>query len=49
MRRSSHGRAANPSGGGAPRMDIARNPLKQATGWVAEKASRVKFSGAGVG
>jgi|SRR6202035_260144 len=27
------------------RMDVARNPLKQATGWMAEKASRVKFSG----
>lgn len=27
------------------RMGVARNPVKQATGWVAEKASRVKFSG----
>jgi hypothetical protein len=27
------------------RMDVSRNPVKQATGWVAEKASRVKFSG----
>lgn len=31
------------------KMDISRNPLKQAGGWVAEKASRVKFSGAGSG
>jgi hypothetical protein len=31
------------------RMDISRNPVKQATGWVAEKASRVKFSGALLG
>src|SRR6478609_6898773 len=31
------------------RMDVSQNPLKQATGWVAEKASRVKFSGAGSG
>ncbi len=29
------------------RMNIARNPIKRATGWVAEKASRVKFSGIG--
>ena len=28
------------------RMDVSKNPLKQASGWVAEKASRVKFSGA---
>jgi hypothetical protein len=28
------------------RLDVSRNPVKQATGWVAEKASRVKFSGA---
>jgi hypothetical protein len=27
------------------RMGVAKNPVKQATGWVAEKASRVKFSG----
>jgi hypothetical protein len=27
------------------RMNISRNPLKQATGWMAEKASRVKFGG----
>jgi hypothetical protein len=27
------------------RMGVSRNPIKQATGWVAEKASRVKFSG----
>jgi hypothetical protein len=27
------------------RLDVSRNPAKQATGWVAEKASRVKFSG----
>jgi hypothetical protein len=26
--------------------DVSRNPVKQVTGWVAEKASRVKFSGA---
>jgi hypothetical protein len=31
------------------RMDASRNPLKQAAGWVAEKASQVKFSGAGSG
>lgn len=31
------------------RMDISRNPVKQATGWLAEKASRVKFSGLGSG
>lgn len=30
-------------------MDTARNPVKQLSGWVAEKASRVKFSGAGSG
>ena len=28
------------------RMDVSRNPVKQATGWLAEAASRVKFSGA---
>lgn len=26
-------------------MDIAKSPLKQATSWVAEKASRAKFGG----
>jgi len=26
-------------------MGVTRNPVKQATGWLAEKASRVKFSG----
>jgi hypothetical protein len=31
------------------RMDVSRNPVKQATGWIAEKASRVKFSGLGSG
>lgn len=31
------------------RMDVSRNPVKQATGWLAEKASRLKFSGAGSG
>jgi hypothetical protein len=30
-------------------MDVSRNPLKQATGWLAEKASQVKFSGVGSG
>ena len=28
------------------RMDVDRNPVKQATGWLAEAASRLKFSGA---
>jgi hypothetical protein len=28
------------------RMDVSTNPVKQATGWLGEKASRVKFSGA---
>jgi hypothetical protein len=28
------------------RMGTTRNPVKQVSGWVAEKASRVKFSGA---
>jgi hypothetical protein len=28
------------------RLDVSSNPIKQATGWMAEKASRVKFSGA---
>jgi hypothetical protein len=27
------------------RIGVSRNPVKQATGWVAEKVSRVKFSG----
>lgn len=27
------------------RMDVTRNPVKQATGWLAEKASSMKFSG----
>ena len=27
------------------RLDISRNPVKQATAWMAEKASRVKLSG----
>lgn len=27
------------------RMDVAKNPVKQATTWLAEKASRVKFGG----
>ena len=31
------------------RLDVRRNPIKQAGGWVAEKWSRVKFSGAGSG
>jgi hypothetical protein len=31
------------------RLDVSRNPVKQATGWVAEKASRVKFSGVASG
>lgn len=26
-------------------LGVTRNPVKQATGWLAEKASRVKFSG----
>lgn len=26
-------------------LDVSHNPVKQVTGWVAEKASRVKFSG----
>jgi hypothetical protein len=30
-------------------LDVHRNPVKQATGWLAEKASRVKFSGASSG
>jgi hypothetical protein len=28
------------------RMDVPRNPVKQATGWLTEAASRLKFSGA---
>ncbi len=31
------------------RMNISQNPIKQATGWLAEKASLVKFSGMGSG
>lgn len=31
------------------RVDVSRNPVKQATGWLAETASRVKFSGAASG
>jgi hypothetical protein len=31
------------------RLGITRNPVKQVTGWAAEKASRVKFSGASSG
>ena len=27
-------------------MGTSKNPVKQASGWLAEKASRVKFSGA---
>jgi hypothetical protein len=27
-------------------LDVSRNPVKQVAGWMAEKASRVKFSGA---
>ena len=27
------------------RLDVRRNPVKQATTWLAEKASRPKFSG----
>ncbi len=30
-------------------LDISRNPVKQVTGWLAEKASTVKFSGAASG
>ena len=30
-------------------LDVSRNPVKQATGWIAEKASRVKFSGVNSG
>lgn len=31
------------------RLDVSKNPVKQVGGWMAEKASRVKFSGAGSG
>lgn len=31
------------------RMGTSQNPIKQAAGWVAEKASQMKFSGAGSG
>ena len=31
------------------RLEISKNPVKQVTGWVAEKASRFKFSGASSG
>jgi len=31
------------------RLNTSQNPIKQATGWLAEKASRVKFSGIGSG
>src|ERR1700691_5288637 len=27
------------------RMNVSKNPIKQATGWMAEKTSRIKFSG----
>lgn len=27
------------------RMNVSRNPIKQVTGWMAEKTSRVKFGG----
>ncbi len=27
------------------RMNVSRNPVKQATGWLTEKATRLKFSG----
>ncbi|HEX4108360.1 MAG TPA: hypothetical protein VHX88_09520 [Solirubrobacteraceae bacterium] len=30
-------------------MGVARNPIKQATGWMAEKVSRMKFSGVASG
>jgi hypothetical protein len=26
-------------------LDVSRNPVKQVTGWIAEKASRAKFTG----
>jgi hypothetical protein len=31
------------------RLDVRRNPVKQATGWLAEAASRLKFSGVSSG
>ncbi len=31
------------------RMDTSQSPVKQATGWLAEKASRLKFGGLGAG
>src|SRR4051794_26572616 len=31
------------------RLDVSRNPVKAASAWVAEKAGRVKFSGASSG
>jgi hypothetical protein len=31
------------------RLDVRRNPVKRASGWVAEKASEVKFSGVASG
>jgi hypothetical protein len=31
------------------RMEVAKNPVKQAGAWVAEKAARVKFGGLGAG
>lgn len=31
------------------RLGVARNPVKQATGWLAEAGSRIKFSGLGSG
>jgi hypothetical protein len=33
----------------ADELGVSQNPIKQATGWIAEKASQVKFSGAGSG
>lgn len=30
-------------------LDVGRNPVKQVGGWVAEKMSRIKFSGVGPG
>ena len=30
-------------------LDVSRNPVKQVGGWLSEKASRVKFSGASSG
>ena len=31
------------------KLDVSRNPLKQASAWLAEKASRIKFGGASSG